>query len=150
VADEKPRRRLPVLNAPPPEEKPPEERAPHEWVIASAVTTVLGWLLLGGSANAIVQRVAPASTSLVIVVNVVSLFTAAALGGALAGRFGLRAERKHAVLGAALTALFGWGLGVTRSEAGELGAWLLLLVALLAIAASGAAVGHRVTRRLRP
>lgn len=143
----RPRRRLPVLNAPPPDEKPPEERAPHEWVIATAVTTILAWLLLGGSANALVQRVKPDSLGIIVTVNVVSLLLAAAAGGALAGRFGMRAKRRHAVLGAMATAVFGWALGVSKSDPAELPVWLLLLAALLAIAASGAALGYRATRR---
>lgn len=147
MASEKPRRRLPVLNAPPPDEKPPEERAPHEWVIATAVTTVLAWLLLGGSANAVVQRVAPESLGLVVSVNVLSLLLAAAAGGALAGRFGVLAKRRHALLGAMTTAVFGWALGVSKSSPAELPVWLLLLAALLAIAALGAAIGYRITRR---
>jgi MFS family permease len=147
MADEKPRRRLPVLNAPPPEEKPPEERAPHEWVIATAITTMLAWLLIGGSANAVVQRVAPDSVGVVLAVNVVCLLLAAALGGALAGRFGLRAKRRHALIGAMATATFGWALGVSKSSADERPVWLLLLAVLLGIAALGAAIGYRITRR---
>lgn len=147
MAEEKPRRRLPVLNAPSPEEKPPEERAPHEWVIATAITSMLAWLLIGGSANAVVQRVSPDSLLITVTVNVVSLLLAAAAGGALAGRFGLRAKRRHALLGAMATAAFGWALGVAKSSRDELPVWLLLLAALLAIAALGAALGYRVTRR---
>ena len=153
MADEKPlpegrpKRRLPVLNAPPPDEKPPEERAPHEWVIATAITTVLAWLLIGGTANAVVQRVAPEHIGVVVAVNVVSLLLAAGLGGALAGRFGVRAKRRHALLGAMATAAFGWALGVAKSDPGERAVWLLLLSALLGIAALGAAIGYRITRR---
>jgi MFS family permease len=146
-AEDRPRRRLPVLNAPPPDEKPPEDRAPHEWVIATAVTTVLAWLLLGGSANALAQRVTPDSVAIIVAVNVVSLLLAAAAGGALAGRFGARAKRRHPVLGAMAAAAFGWALGVSKSNPSELPVWLLLLAALLAIAASGAALGYRATRR---
>ncbi|MBL8743243.1 MAG: hypothetical protein JNK04_19165, partial [Myxococcales bacterium] len=125
--ESRPRRRLPVLGSTPPDDAPPEERPPHEQVIAIAVTTVLAWLLLGGTANAIAQRVAPESLGLVVGVNVVSLLLAAAAGGAFGGRFGGKPKRWYAIVGAMTTAAFGWALGVSRSDPSELPVWLLLL-----------------------
>lgn len=144
------KKRLPVLQErEPDEEMPPEERPPSHWVVATAVITLLAWLLLAGSVNLLMQRIAVRAAPLLIAVNVVVLFLSGAVAGAVAAKLGKKAERKHAVQGAAYGAGFGALFGLSQGTGGvALPFWILSLVVLVGIASGGASVGYRVMVRV--
>ncbi len=142
---EKPKRRLPVIGGSSGGDGDPERPA-HEWVIATAVATLLLWLLVAGVANTLLSRMSARGMTL-LAVNVMALLLAAALAGALTGRFGKATAPRHAMLGASASALFGWGLGFARSGGGELASWLLVLALVLLLACGGARLGYRLAVR---
>lgn len=146
------KRKLPVLQQAAPEgEVPPEDRPASQWVVASAIITVLGWLVLAGSTNAILQRVQLESAAVLVLVNIGAVFLAALGAGVVTARYGLKATQKHATYGTVLAAGFGWMLSMgSTGGAAALPFWIATLALLGAIAWSGGAAGYRLGRRLRP
>jgi len=147
VSEPEKKKRLPVLQDRVDDEIPPEDRPANQWVLASAVVTLLTWLILAGTGNAIVQRASPQSLTAMLVANVGALFAASAVAGAVTARLGKKAQRKHATWGAMITALFGWLLGFSQAAAPHLPVWLLSLALLVGIAWSGAYAGHRLASK---
>jgi hypothetical protein len=146
----KPKRRLPVLgSAPPPsdDEVPPEERPGWHWVPLGAATALLLWTLLLALAQLVVRALhARPEAPLAMVANLVAIGLGSAAAGALTGRFGPRAGRKHVALGSLMatgTALAFASIGGSFPSAILLASLLLLgLVATLS-----ALVGHRLATR---
>lgn len=153
MADDVPsRKRLPVLqDRPEGEEPPPEERPPGHWVVATAVVTVLVWLLGAGISNALLQRLKADAPLVLVGTNMLSLLVASGTGGALTARFGARASRKHATYGACAAAAFGWTLALTAGLADTpIAFWFATLGLLLAVAWTGGYLGYRVASPKKP
>ncbi|NUP11595.1 MAG: hypothetical protein HOW73_36580 [Polyangiaceae bacterium] len=146
------KRRLPVIKETPEgEEPPPEERPGSQWVWASAIITVLLWTLVSGGSNAILQRAGVESVGILVGVSVGSLFVAALVGGLATGRFGLKAERKHATYGTVAAAAFGWVLSISAGlNAAPIPFWFAVLAVLGGLAWGGGVLGYRLGKRLRP
>lgn len=132
------------------DELPPEERPASHWAIAAGICTLLSWLLLAGSANAVLQRTGPHSIGVLVTANVAALFVAAAVGGLATGRFGFKASARHATLGALGAAALGWAMSLSSGQGGaSLPFWAAALTLLAVISSAGAALGYRLGRRLR-
>jgi hypothetical protein len=141
VESNKPRRRLPVLNAK--DDDAPEERPGWHWIVLGAAATLLVWLLLASLVNAALRGTSPL---VALVANALALGASAALAGAMIGRFGTKARMLHATMAGAATAVFGCALAL-RSMQASVATSALTFVLAIAIAAGGAAAGHRLTRR---
>ncbi|NUO53522.1 MAG: hypothetical protein HOV80_32120 [Polyangiaceae bacterium] len=141
MESEKPRRRLPVLNAK--DDDAPEERPAWHWVVLGAAATLLVWLLLASLVNSAIRGASP---FIALVANALALGLSAALAGAMIGRFGTKAGIGHATAAGAITAAFGCALALKSMTASAATAALTFVLAI-AIAAAGAAAGHRLTRR---
>jgi hypothetical protein len=151
VAAPEPKRRLPVLqqSSSSPDEGPqPEERPPGQWIVASAVITLVVWLLLAGTVNLVLQRLGAATVAPLLVANLLVLFVSAAIAGMITGRLGIKAERKHAIYGALAAGVVGWLFALPRGGA-QLAEFIFILAVMLGINAGGAAVGFRLGRPRR-
>ena len=137
----RPKRRLPVLQNK--EEDEGEERPAWHWIVLTAATTLLAWLLIATVTNAIVRNVTP---QWALVANAVALALSSGLAGALAGKFGTRAQVRHAALGGLLTAAFGCAL-TWRALSGSPATFAATLLLASTIAATSAAIGFRLIRR---
>jgi len=138
---DRPKRRLPVLQNK--DEDEGEERPAWHWVVLTAATTLLAWLLIAAVTNAVVRSASP---QWALVANALALALSAGLAGALAGKFGTRAEVRHAALGGFLTAAFGCAL-TWRALSGSPATFAATLILASTIATAGAAIGFRVIRR---
>jgi putative flippase GtrA len=150
MADEKPKRRLPVLqqNAPEPESK----RPPIQAALLGAVATLIVWLLLSALLS-LLQLVALSAT----VANLLALGMASVVAGAFTERMSPDASARHAALGASLASFIAFlvAFSGTMDEVGASGALVLSLVltlaALVGIASAAAVFGFRfASRRNRP
>lgn len=145
----KPRRHLPVLkNTPEEEEEAEPQRPPWQWAVLTGATTLLVWLLLAAIVNMIASAALGGVLVAVISFQVIALLVSAAAGGALCGRFGLRAKRAHAMGGAASVAVFGWALAFSRRVGHDADAvWAMTLGIMVALSVLGAAGGFALSRR---
>ncbi len=139
------RRRLPVLQDPPDDDR--DRRPGWQWAVLAAAATVLGWTLLA----VVVAALAPGpQTTIAFVAHIVALVVASAGGGALAGRFSAIAERRHPVVGAAGAALVALALAARGAGVAEAGVLLAAgLLVLVPCSAAGALLGFRLARRGR-
>jgi hypothetical protein len=142
----KPRRRLPVVQAPRPEEEHARRPAWH-WSVIVALGTLFGWLflemvavppLLRGLGAA--EASAPATA-----LHLAALAVPAAGVAALAGRLGEKARARHAIAGALGLVLLIAAVSWTRVGGGAIWAIASALAALTATVASlaGFVVGRR-------
>lgn len=145
MAEEKPRKRLPVLG----QSSENEARPRWHWVVVVALGTLFGWLLLEMIAVAsVAEWVAGHGNAAVVVVHLVALTLPAAGSGALSGRVGKRARMVDAAGGAVGLVVSVSALAVARlgGEAVWSGAVAVAAVVAGASAAVGFAVGRRKAR----
>jgi MFS family permease len=158
VASDKSKRRLPVLQSTAPEDEENDARPAIHWVVLGAIATILGWLLLASVANWLLGALAappatPASVAVLVSVHAAAFGVASFAAGLLVGRFGTKAEPRHAMAAGGVAATL--GIAMSASQADGLGgaagalAWLLVLATLIALGAGAAFMGDRVGRRRR-
>jgi hypothetical protein len=133
---DRPRRRLPVLQNTPGEDEA-ELRPAWHWIVLTGVATLLAWLLSASLVNALGGSV---------LANALALAASAAVAGAMAGRLGVNTGARHAALGSVATAAFGCALAY-RALAGAPLTFVATLVVACSLAAAGALLGFRLTRR---
>lgn len=148
-AEKPPRRRLPVLQANPPDPEEPE-RSPAMWMLLAGVATVLVWTFTAGVVNAVVQRVAPEVLWVVVVVNLLAFAIAIATGAFLLGAHARATTRQHAQVVGVVVAVLGVGYGLSAQGA-EFGlTWILSTLLLVVVGVVSARVGFTRGRRRLP
>jgi hypothetical protein len=143
VADEKPRKRLPVLGA----TSQDEARPRWHWSVIVALGTLFGWLLLEMiAAGPLAEPLAVGGRhTSAAAIHLAALALPAVGAGALAGRVGKRARMIDAVGGAVgLIALVSI-LAFVR--VGAEGLWLVASALAASAAAIGSAIGFALGRR---
>lgn len=157
--DDKARRRLPVIQAPP-EDDEAQDRPAWHWSIIGLIAIFLAWLPLASLVNALFASslrgaAAPSSgesgaaRGAMFAANALCFGVAALAGGYLVGRFGGRAGRREAAVSGALTAALAWLIALTGAPPGSYVAWSPLLVAMTAIGGGSSYVGGRIGLRAR-
>lgn len=143
MADDKPRKRLPVLGA----TSQDEARPRWHWSVIVALGTLFGWLLLemlvaGRLAEPLAAAGRPTSAA---AIHLLALALPAGGAGALAGRVGKRAKLVDASGGAVGLVLLVSLLAYLRVGAHEL--WIIASALAGAAAAAGSAIGFTLGRR---
>ncbi len=155
MADAPPKRRLPVL----PSTGPSEEEPRPAWhaIVTTALAMLFAWILLAWIANAAMgARVRQGGADvLVSLVNLGVFSVSGVLAGVLTGRTAPHATRRHAMLGGVATALLGWSVPfawvvAAGTTLAAFVAWLAVLSAMVAVAASSVALGLRLARPRAP
>lgn len=153
MGDDRPKRRLPVIQAGPPPEEAEVERPRWHAIVTTSLSMLLGWILLAWIVNGVVgARVRAGEADLVVTLANLAVFVVAgALAGALTGRYSLTAGRREALLGGLVTAVLGWSVPfawvvLAGTTARAAGAWLALLVAMAAVAALATGLGFKLGR----
>lgn len=169
------RRRLPVVNSPPPKKDEPspddETRPPWQWVGFGVVAIFAAWLPLAAAAGALARRASRAffsdgasqeevARALAAMTSgerirftlsqalpqVVALALAAFGGGYLVGRFGQGTRPREAAVAGLATALMATALGFRGLELGWVTAITVVLTMLIAVGFA-AWGGHAGARR---
>lgn len=142
----KPRRRLPVVQAPRPEEEHARRPGWH-WSVIVALGTLFGWLFLEMVAVPPVLRGLGAAEggALATSLHLAALATPAAGLAALAGRLGEKARAVHAVVGTLGLVLLIAGVSWTRVGGGAI--WAIASALAAATAAIASWIGFLVGRR---
>lgn len=148
MADPKPRRRLPVVQAPKPEEEHARRPGWH-WSVVVALGTLFGWLFVEMVVVPPLLRATHAveGRALATAVHLGALALPCAGVAALAGRLGERARAWHAAVGA--LALIATISAVSLARVGGGAVWAIAS-ALASATAVVAAVGGFVVGRRRP
>lgn len=142
----KPRRRLPVLQANPPEPEE-EERTPTSWMLLGGVAMLLVWTLLAGVVNAVLQRIVSGALWLVIACNLFVFGLSVAIGAFILGAFAKNLDAKRAQLVGSVTAVLGVTFGFTSAQM-EFGlAWILSALIFVAFANGFARLGFVLGRK---
>lgn len=126
------------------------ERTPAQWMLIGGFATLIAWLLLAGSVNAVVQQVAPRAVVGLAVAQVVAYAVACALGGALLGYAAKQVTPRHASLATCATAALAVLLSASVSGLPGLEFMVAAALVLCAVAWGFARVGFRLGRRLAP
>jgi hypothetical protein len=146
----KERRRLPVLQQSQAATEEEGERTPAQWMLIGGFATIVAWLLLAGSVNAVVQHAAPSAVVGLAVAQVVAYATACTLGGMLMGYAAKPTAPKHASIMASATALLAVGLSASGPSLPGIEFVLAAAGILCAVAWGFARLGFRLGRRLAP
>jgi hypothetical protein len=150
VAEAPKKKRLVVLQDRPPDEEPqPEERPARHWVLGTALISIIAWLLLGGTANFVLQQAGVHGLWTITVVSIATQMIAFGIAAAIAGRLGVHAGRNHATYGTLAAGAFGWALGLSNLLTQGLLVTALTLVIMLTTAWAGGVIGYRLGRRSR-
>jgi hypothetical protein len=116
-------------------------------MLIGGFATIIAWLLLAGSVNAVVQHVAPRAVVGLAIAQVVAYAVACTLGGALLG-YAAPVTPRHASLAACATAALAVLLSASGSGLPGIEFMVAAAMILCAVAWGFARVGFRLGRRL--
>lgn len=140
------RRRLPVLNTPPPED---EERPPWQWAVGGAALSLTLWLPIAGvlavSTRRSLEEGASTQTALALAgLHLAGFAVAALIGGVVVGRWSPGEGTREASVGGALAATLGFALAGVAAPT----AFMTLTLAFLLVGVGWAAgrLGGRLGR----
>ncbi len=145
----KPRRRLPVLQANPPDAEEEEDRPAPSWMLIGGFAMLLAWTFTAGVVNAVLQRIVSEAFAVVIIGNLLAFAIAVLVGAFLLGARAKSVDAKRTQLVGSLVAVLGVMYGFIATQVAFGIAWILAAVILVIVANVSARVGWKLGRRRR-